>query len=129
MLQLLLMIKLIPILLSVLFFLVPILGFAQTAQPNASGIGWSNQTISSATAILAYDGSRLGWTIHPENGNLRCTFGNAYGSTPPNPTSSTGFELVSGGYYSSYPTTPATAEAICIPETGSVTLSTLLDYR
>ena len=129
MLLLYLMIKLVSILLSILFFAIPISGFAQNMQTNASGIGWTNQTISIATNILTYDGSRLGWTIHPENGNLRCTFGNAYGSVPPNPTSSTGVELVSGGYYSSYPTTPATAEAICIPETGSVTLSTLLDYR
>ena len=123
------MLKLAPILLSLFFFLVPISGFAQNGQSNASGIGWSNQTISSATAVLAYDGSRLEWTIHPENGNLRCTFGNAYGSTPPNPTSTTGFEMVSGGYYSSYPITPATAEVICIPETGSVALSTLLGTR
>lgn len=69
--------------------------------------------------VLAFDPTRLDWTIHPENGNIRCTAGNAFGLVPINPTSSTGMEFLSGGYPTSWPYTPASAEVICISESGS----------
>ena|SRR5579872_7498523 len=98
--------------------------------PSTSTTAFNKTCTGTASTLFAYDGTRVGWTMHPENGNIRVTFGNAFGWIPPNPTSSIGAELLGGGYFQAFPTTNPTDAVLCISETGStVNVSGSVDNR
>lgn len=104
----------------------------------ANAQSFANQSIqaqvtitSASTLVLAYDGTRIDWSIHPEGTtSIRCVSG-LYNGNPPTipPTSSVGFEMTGGGYWYSLPNSPSSASVYCASEGGSVVVDTWTDNR
>lgn len=78
-------------------------------------------------AIITRDLTVINWTIHPENGNIRCV--TIYPGITYAPTASAGFEITSGSYINSSPYSPAYLEQDCVAETGTVSVSVWRDHK
>ena len=85
-------------------------------------------TVTSNTQVLAFDTSRLSWTIHPNGANIRCIPGNTSGQPSSTvPTSTVGYEITGNSYitnYSSY-----TVSLACTAEAGSVVVDIWADTK
>lgn len=120
------------LILTSLLLLSPSIVLAQTPPSNLVNTNTTNITVgNSPTIVLPFDGTRGAWTIHPEgtSPNIRCNFGNAYGSVPSNPTTSVGFEITAGSYQNNFPSINASGEVLCISESGSAPVSAAYSNR
>lgn len=110
-----------------LLFLVPsTFAFAQVSVGNPTVI---NITVTgTAAVVLPYDGTVVDWTLHPENGSIRCEPGLINGQNSSiTPTASVGMEYVSGSYLNN--NSSPTVSQVCISESSSVTVSIYVDHR
>lgn len=106
---------------------------AQTTYPSAQ----LNGSLGGEAQILYFDWGRSAWCIHPENGNIRIKTGTV-GTSPtpgnppsPLPSSTVGFEIVSGSTWCSTmknSTTDPRPEVDGAPESGTVAYSAWVDY-
>jgi hypothetical protein len=112
--------------LSFLFILaIASISNAQVASGNPEYVQIS---VSTNIQVLAFDGTRLDWTIHPRNGNVNCIPGLV--NTQPSgtaPTTTVGFEFLSGSYLSNFST--PTVSLNCTSESGTVVVDVWIDHR
>lgn len=75
---------------------------------------------SSPVDIMIFDGTRIGWNIHPEGANVRCVPGYSNGKDSSLlPSSTVGQEFLSNGYFDNCPTTNPILSMNCASESGS----------
>lgn len=101
-------------------------------QPGTSCDSINYTSIGSVTEVEPYDGTAVDLRITVDNSGaapVRCTFGNAFGSTPAKPTTSSGYEITSTSPFDSFPYVPASADTWCIAESGSPHISILRCHR
>ena len=93
--------------------------FAQVVPGNP---GWVQITVgATASQVLAFDPTRMNYTIHPEGVNARCSDGLTNGQNPSTmPTTTIGYEYTANLYLTNYDT--PMCSLWCAAETGTVVI-------
>lgn len=99
--------------------------FAQQTAGSSEQLNFS--VGATPVAVITRDLTVISWTIHPENGNIRCV--TRYPGITYAPTASVGFEVISGSYLNNSPYSPAYLEQDCVAETGTVSVSVCRDHK
>ena len=101
-----------------------------TNGPVANSSSARNVSVTTNTLVLAYDGTRLHWNLHPESSTgIRCEPGlfNKQDSSI-TPTTTIGEEFIGNGYFDNAPFTPAFLSLRCTAESGTVVVSVWEDF-
>lgn len=111
------------------FLFVLVISGISLAQTPPGNPGWVQVSVGATPVqVLAFDQSRLDWTIHPEGGNVRCSDGLTNGQNPGTmPTTTTGYEYLANVYLTNYDT--PTVSFYCTAETGTVIVDMHITYK
>jgi hypothetical protein len=112
-------------LISLCMIVMPSMSMAQLVAGSPSYIQVS---VTTNTQILAFDPTRIDWTIHARSGSVNCIPGLVNGQASSTaPTTSLGYEFLSGSYIQN--TSSPTVSLNCTSESGTATVDIWVDSR